>query len=259
MEQTLREKCDRLCEEIRSILAYPVSCYLFGSVALNDYKPGWSDIDFLCLTEQPLSEQEAGPLLELRQKLQSSRKDPVYRTFEGGILWEEAFWKEEPSRAVYWGTSGQRIRSEFTLDCFSLYELLQNGIPLCGTDRRGQGKLPTFEKLRKGVVAHYHGIREHASETGETLYSCGWLFDIARCLYTLRSGTVIAKTAAGEWALENQFCPNPEVLRKALLLRKNPYLFHEETQWRRWCGGLGKEIQSFADVLEREIRLSDTQ
>ena len=74
MEQTLREKCDRLCEEIRSILAYPVSCYLFGSVALNDYKPGWSDIDFLCLTEQPLSEQEAGTLLELRQNFKAAGK-----------------------------------------------------------------------------------------------------------------------------------------------------------------------------------------
>jgi predicted nucleotidyltransferase len=45
------------------------SIYLFGSVVLDDFKLGWSDIDIVCLTEKEMTEQQAEELVGLRQSL----------------------------------------------------------------------------------------------------------------------------------------------------------------------------------------------
>jgi len=253
MEQNLQKAIEHMQEEILHILGSSASFYLYGSVILNDFRPGWSDIDFLCLTERPLTAETAEKLVPLRQYMETRYHDPVYRSFEGGILWEEAFWKKSPCTAVYWGTSGQRIISGYQLDAFSMHELLTFGNILSGPDSRKRGKLPSYAELYEGVFHHYKTIREHGKETGESLYSCGWLLDIARCLYTLRTGKIISKTAAGEWALKQGVCPVPHTLARALEIRKNPCLFLDDPACRRWCGTLNHEIEQFADTLEMEL------
>lgn len=32
---------------------------LYGSAVLGDFRPGWSDIDMLCIVKQPLSSEQA--------------------------------------------------------------------------------------------------------------------------------------------------------------------------------------------------------
>lgn len=257
MNGSVLGKAKILYREISDLLGARPSFYLYGSVVLDDYRPGWSDIDFLCLAPSPVSEIAAEKLVTLRQVLEKQYRDPEYRAFEGAVLWEEAFWSKTPCASVYWGTSGQRVQTNYTLDCFSRYELLTSGVLLFGEDHRSRWELPSRTELRHAVRFHYDTIRLHASDTGESLYSCGWLLDIARCLYTLRTGEVIAKTAAGEWALELGLCPSPAAMERALAIRKDPALFFTDTGCRRWCGTLGPEIQRFADVLERELNLSE--
>lgn len=45
------------------------SIYLHGSVVLNDFRLGRSDIDILALTKAKISEEQANRLLNLRQEL----------------------------------------------------------------------------------------------------------------------------------------------------------------------------------------------
>lgn len=114
----------------------PLLYYLYGSCTMDDYKPGWSDIDILVLTRTQISDEQARQLVSLRQSLlEEEPDDPYYRGFEGGMLMLDAFVNHTADRVVYRGTSGQRLT------------------------------------------------------------------DISRGLYTLRTGKIIAKTAAGEWAL----------------------------------------------------------
>lgn len=255
MDKRLIRPLERMKQELLRSLNMPAALYLYGSAVLDDYRPGWSDIDILCLTEKELPLETAQRLTVLRQTMCGSLHDPIYRTFEGAILPQKAFLEGLPRTAVYWGTSGQRLQDGYTLDCFSRWELLTSGVLLCGTECRGQMALPTYEELRSGVAAHCQSIRRHGSETGESLYSCGWLLDIARCLYTLRTGAVTGKTQAGEWALQEGLCPVPLALERALKIRRDPRLFHEDPACRRWCGALGPDIQAFCDVLEHELKL----
>lgn len=63
MEQSIEIMRNR----IKSILLNnKLSIYLRGSIVLEDFKLGWSDIDILCLTETKISKEKAKQLLNLR-------------------------------------------------------------------------------------------------------------------------------------------------------------------------------------------------
>ena len=114
---------------------------------------------------------------------------------------------------------------------------------------------PDADALRRAVAAHLQTIRRHAAVTGSSVYACGWLLDIARGLYTLRTGALIAKTAAGEWALAEGLCPDADALRHALTIRRNPALARLPEE-QAYLAGLGPAIQRFADVLEDALDAS---
>ncbi len=256
------ERCERqkavnkmICE-INSILSdCEPSVYLYGSSVLDDFRPGWSDIDILVLTNRQMSEEQAQKLVGLRQAmLEQEPGNPYYRSFEGGMLTLDAFISGSSDRAVYWGTGGERITDTYMLDSFGMTELLESSILLCGRDIRYRLSAPKFSDLYADIKHHYETIRKYVQKTGRSLYSFGWMLDIARCLYTLNTGKIIAKTAAGEWALENSLCPVPDVLKTALQVRKAPLEYENNQQFLDHAQTLADPIQSFADVLENELK-----
>jgi predicted nucleotidyltransferase len=237
-----------------------LSIYLYGSVALNDFKPGWSDIDILCLTGKAVTEEQASRLLNLRQELEAEfTGNKYFRAFEGGILALNTFVKGSPDRVVYWGSNGQSITDEFYFDSFCMAELIDSGILLYGNDIRDQLQYPTEKQLKNDIAFRLKLIRNHAVKTERSFYSAGWLFDIARGLYTLRTGKITAKTTAGEWALENNLCPDAEILETALKARKEPEKYKDDEVFLDWAETLGIHIQRFADVLERELNHSNRE
>lgn len=234
------------------------SVYLYGSSVLDDFRLGWSDIDILVLTQKPISEKQAETLRTLRQALLEKEPDnPYYRSFEGGMLSLSAFVSRSSDRVVYWGTSGERIAERYSFDSFCMAELLENGVLLHGREVRGQFKAPSYAELYADVKRCCEAIRKHAQKTGRSFYSFGWLLDIARGLYTLRTGKIIAKTAAGEWALQNGLCPVETALETALKVRRNPLRYQDNPEIFDCAEALGEEIQRFADVLEKELERSN--
>ena len=79
-------------EILRILDGQEPSLYLFGSVTMDDFHLGWSDIDFLCLTKQSISPAQREELVPLRQTLLKTEPgNPYYRSFEGGMLSLDAF------------------------------------------------------------------------------------------------------------------------------------------------------------------------
>ena len=231
------------------------SVYLYGSVVLGDFRLGWSDIDMVVLTQSQLSESQAERLVGLRQKLlEEEPKNPYFRSFEGGMLTLDAFLRGEKDRVVYWGTSGQRITDAYRFDSFSMTELIENGVLLAGQDVREQLKRPSFDALYSDVARHYETIRKYVQKTDRSLYSYGWLLDISRCIYTLRTGKIIAKTAAGEWALKEGLCPVEKSLKKAIEVRYNAETLKNDSKILDFAESLGGDVQAYADILEKELR-----
>ncbi|MBR3298660.1 MAG: GNAT family N-acetyltransferase [Clostridia bacterium] len=230
------------------------SLWLYGSVTMGDFRLGWSDIDFIAFSNGEITEEAAQNLLMLRQELKEREpENPYYRLFEGVIVNIGEYRCGEYKRLVYWGTSGQRITDNCEIDPFARYELAKYGKCVFGSADRSLFTLPDYAELASAVRRHYEGIREYAHVTDERLYSCGWLLDISRCIYTLKTGDVIAKTQAGEWALENCVFDDAAPLEKTLGIRKNPLAYKDDERVKAWLASLGGTVQSYADALEREL------
>lgn len=246
---------NRMVQEISHILAdCEPTIYLYGSSALDDFRLGWSDIDILVLTERQISESQAEILVNLRQAMLSKEFDNLYyRSFEGGMLTKRAFLAHTTDRVVYLGTSGERITDSYAFDSFSMAALTENSVLLYGKDIRKELKYPSFHELYADVKRHYETIRKYAQNTGRNFYSFGWMLDIARCIYTLRTGKIIAKTKAAEWALENNLCSDPHALTTALNVRRNPWKYQNDQETFDYAQTLGEPVQRFADVLEKEL------
>ena len=134
-----------------------------------------------------------------------------------------------------------------------MLELVENGVLLYGHDIRNQWQVPAFSELYSDVRHHYETIRKYVRKTERSFYSFGWMLDIARCIYTLRTGRIIAKTDAGLWALENNLCPDPDVLGKTLQIRRHPLEYKNEKQIFDYAETLAEPVQRFVDVLEKEL------
>ena len=104
------------------------------------------------------------------------------------------------------------------------------------------------------MAAHLKAVRRYAAVTGRSLYSFGWLLDVARGLYTIRTGRVASKTDAGRWALQNALCPDPELLETTLCVREAPLRLQDDPRTLDLAESLGDAVQRFADVLEEALR-----
>lgn len=237
----LNEAIKIMTNEIGSILANnKPTIYLYGSVVLDDFCLGWSDIDILVLTELEITEEQASKLLNLRQSLlEQYPGNSYFRLFEGGMLSLDAFLNNKKEHTVYWGSSGQRIADNYKMDSFGLSELLDSGVLLHGDDIRDKMIYPSYAQMRDDVARHVQAARKYGVDVG-------WLLDIARGIYTLRTGKILAKTAAGEWALKNNLCPDTDAMRKAIQCRKEVHLKTE----RNIDNAI---IQRFADVIDTEF------
>ena len=253
LEPRLRLAINTMAVSIYNILeSVQPSIYLYGSVTAEDFRPGWSDIDLLVLTQEPITETQADLLLTLRQQLAQRDPDtPYYRAFEGGMLDLGSFLTNESTRVVYWGTTGERIKERHDFSAFDRASLLQNGQLLLGKDVRRHFEMPEYPEITTAVISHAVSIRQHG-KGARSLYAYGWLLDIARCMYTLVNGRLTTKTTAAQWALDEHLCPCPAELSMALTVRRQPELIRDESVLA-YAEGLTEAIQSFLNLLEKAL------
>lgn len=251
----MNEAIHRMTDRIVSVMDGKVnSIWIYGSIVLNDFQLGWSDIDFIALTENEITEKQARDLLMLRQSMLSDESDnQYYRSFEGIIANINECFTGNYTRLVYWGTSGQRITDSYSRDVFSSFQLSRYGRIVYGNADRSIFREPTRQEIVDAIKSHYETIRKYAQKTDERLYSCGWLLDIARCIYSLRYNDVISKTQAGIWALNEKLFEDEKPLQKALEIRKNPMASKNSEEIKTWLRELGPVVQQYADVLDKEL------
>ena len=152
---------ERMTREITAILGKKAhSLWLYGSVVLDDFRLGWSDVDFLALSSGPLTAEEAERLLLLRQRLSAQEPgNPYYRCFEGIVADRDEYLRQDYTRVVYWGTSGQRVTDRVGEDVFARYELAKYGRPVFGNPDRSLFREPDRGSLVRAVRDHLRGIR----------------------------------------------------------------------------------------------------
>ena len=253
LEPRMRLAINTMAVILQRILAdAQPSIYLYGSVTTEDYRHGWSDIDLLVLTQDMITEEQAAALVNLRQLLAARDPDtPDYRLFEGGMLDLGSFLTGEDTRVVYWGTTGERIKTTHAFSAFDRASLLQTGQLLLGKDVRRHIETPDYAEIIAATASHLASIREHGVGS-RSIYAYGWLLDIARGLYAMVNGRLTTKTDAAQWGLDQRLCPCPEELSMALTVRRQPELIRDASILD-YAEGLTEAIQSFAALLEKAV------
>ena len=153
---SMMDSIHRMTNEIAGALEGSLYCiWLYGSVVFGDFRMGWSDIDFVALTDRPITEKQANKLLTLRQTLSEGEPENLYyRAFEGIIADIHEYSRNSYSKLVYWGTSGQRITDAYANDVFSQLELSKYGRSVYGTADRSIFSEPCREDIVKAVQAN---------------------------------------------------------------------------------------------------------
>ena len=130
MEQ-INQAVRKMTERIAAILDGKVhSIWLYGSVVLDDFRPGWSDIDLLVLADGRITETQAEELVGLRQAmLEAEPGNPYYRAFEGIIADREEYLAGTFTRLVYWLRTMAHSRGVRILTTLFITPLLWNRLP----------------------------------------------------------------------------------------------------------------------------------
>lgn len=246
---------DVIINKIRELLSgLSPTIYLHGSLAGSDFKPGWSDVDLLCVTEKTIPEDIAQTLVHLRNSMRMDYSEGEnFRIYEGVFLSKEGFLYGKRDCVVLWGDLSDRITSLYVADVFMILDLLDNGILICGEDIRPSIERPSHRRIATAIKRQLSGIRSGAEGEDLTIAKAGLMLDIARSIYTLENDRVISKTDAGEWALKKGIAPEPQVMEKVLEIRAHPDVYKEDSVVIEWANRLGDSINAFADVLEKRL------
>jgi hypothetical protein len=186
--------------------------YLVGSVALGDFQPGSSDIDFVAVTSRPLDSATADALRGAHAGMSVARRRPyvdgVYVTWDD-LRGDPA--KASPGAAVHehrWRRGGG------TGNPVTWHELAWHGIAVCGPDRRDIDVWTDPARLvrwnRDNMAAYWRPwharARRPVSKLGiATLgsWAPAWgVLGVARQSYTIDTGRITSKFGAGLYARE---------------------------------------------------------
>ena len=189
-----------------------VGMYLIGSLALGDFDPANSDIDFIVVTEAELAPAVIGALRDMHVRFDQSasplagRVEAVYverdalRTFPPG---ERAYPQVEKGRGFF----VEPLEMGWIFQCFTLrqYGVVLAGpapqelIPPLDPDEMRRTAAPIarmWQREAREDPSWLEWLRERPSQAFVVLTLC-------RLLYTLDQAEVASKPAAARWAQQS--------------------------------------------------------
>lgn len=204
--------------------------YVVGSFALDDWRPGASDIDIIAITAEPATDEDAGALLTAHALLAEQQPSPCV---DGPYLaWADLI---TPPMALHrpWTLDGQ-FRHDG--DCFELnpitwYVLSTYGVTVRGPTVDRLGVYVDVEARREFVVGNVRAywqplaaqVRNACAADPRRNFEAS-LFEwcalgALRLHYTAFTGGVVSKRGAGQHGLQVAPAQTHDALRAAMAIR----------------------------------------
>jgi hypothetical protein len=204
----VNELLDTLLSGARSILGEQfIGMYLYGSLALGDFHPATSDIDFLVVTADDLADTEIEGLQTLHERLWAGGSHWA-RQLEGSYIPERALRRYDPADATHLHVYDGRIFMQHHAPDWVItrYILREHGVVLAGPTPGTLIDPVTARDLRQAVAAlvelWWAPLAVSPGRLQEPHYQRYIVLTMCRVLYTLEHGTVASKPAAARWARE---------------------------------------------------------
>jgi hypothetical protein len=182
--------------------------YLYGSLALGDFSPPTSDIDYVVVTAGELPPDRVAALHAMHRELAAGWA-PWGAELEASYIPLPALRRHDPTHAPYPRIErGEELRV-YKYDSGNIiqrYLLREYGIPLAGPPIRDWIDPVSPDDLRRDVAAVAQEwlvpMRDDPLALRHRGYQAYTVLTICRMLYTLQFGTVVSKPAAARWARE---------------------------------------------------------
>jgi hypothetical protein len=203
--------------------------YVTGSIALQDYHPGKSDIDFVILCDRlpgpELQRQLAEVHRNIERKFKRSNLSGTYLTTDNLDI------QQNNAGLIFSYHDGRLQQSNFDMGPLTLYELKTTAITLHGLPTN---QLPISVQRRDVNRFLYENINSywktwlasHAAFHKQKLLLIllprltEWvILGLARQLYTLRTGKITSKTTAGFYCLEQLPDQYHHIVQEAIKIR----------------------------------------
>jgi hypothetical protein len=234
--------------------------YLGGSLALDDFRPGQSDVDFVAVTRGPLAETALDALAAVHAELRAPLHfDGIYVTYDELARGPAA----ARAPAVH---EGRLERSGgFEANPAVWHVLAHGAIPVRGP---APGRLAVWsdpEALRRwcldnltgywaGLVARWRGSAP-PRELVFHHYGLPWLvLGVSRLHHTIATGEITSKAGAGRWALDRCEPRWRPLVSSCLALREGEDVELYDDPPAVWDDGLDFAEAVIADALRLGVR-----
>ncbi len=200
-----------------------VGLYLDGSLATGDFARERSDIDFLVVTSEVLSDEVVAALADMHERLSATGAWPFAEHLEGSYIPLAAMRRYDPDDARHpLLPIGARLRIEpHDVDgVITRWILREHGVVIAGPEPRSFIDPVGAAELRGAVVALLRGFWARQLVADDFLrpreYQCFAVLTMCRALHALERGEMVSKPAAARWALENLDGKWRDVVARAL-------------------------------------------
>jgi hypothetical protein len=227
-----------------------ISLLLYGSAAFDDLAPGYGDLDFLAIVSGDLREQECRELIELREPLRDGSHGTLAAMLEGPFLPRPMLDPSRAGKALWWGTTGERVWDHNELGWLALHGIRERGIIVWGEDIRPEIPVAGRDALLDDVRSACQAMHQHGR--GGSLHSVDWLLTAARLLLWLREGRLSAKSEAAEWGCAHAAGEWRRLLPRARQIRLHP-ASASPPEAQAWLDALDEPIQAACGEVECEL------
>ncbi|NBI30864.1 nucleotidyltransferase domain-containing protein [Chengkuizengella marina] len=246
--------------------------YLHGSIALNAFIEGSSDIDFITVMNRNLTKIDIQRISEIHNiialKYQHSKLDGVY------ILWEDMGRLESKNDSYpYYNESKLSVGTYSSLNPVTWWILKSKGIKIVGPEICTIKLNTSTDQLISYVIKNmnfYWAPRieriENSIEdvitlpTKEINIEIEWLvLGLLRQFYTLKEQDIISKHGAGEYALQHFSGEFLNIINEAINIRtgQKHKFFHSEEKRIKTAIDLSKYIIKYCNHNFNQARVGE--
>jgi Domain of unknown function (DUF4111)/Nucleotidyltransferase domain len=222
---------DELERTLRGLVA---GVYLTGSVALSDFHPASSDIDFVTVVHDVPDTRQRMLLADIHERV--TRRQPKPRLDGYYVRWDDLAAPPDPRTTLGLQAKGGVLHfgPNWAPSILTWHELTEHGLHVYGPDLQHRAIARDEEMLRDWCLASIEKqwtpwwYRNAKLWSGSGIGSLGgWapasgVLGVTRIHYMLSTGRVTSKCGAGEWALtvcERQW---RRLLEECLRIRNRP-------------------------------------